>query len=423
MTGRDTAAGWQTAGSDPLDLGPSPAAKPEAKEEGSLDRGAPPSTVAANTVTAAPGTPTLAGRPGLPATTAAADVGTGSPEVVSTAETLVAELLAAEPTDGPARDAARRRVETLGRDAQATANRRARLLDVPVRGLAGGTDDEVTRALAELRAEVDRLDPAGLDLAQSWLGRAVGRLPGGRTPAQRYFGRFETSQLVLDRILRSLQQGRDQLRRDIVTLEADQDELRVAIASLTEQVGLGQAVDRGLEEALSGTMPGGERQRELVRDDFLYLLRQRTIDLQQQLTVTQQGVLALDVLARNSRELVRGVDRALNVTVAALDVAVTVALGLAQQRLVLDKVEAVTARVPELTRQVGRNLRTHGVDTHRRAAETGKDLTALREAFADINRTLDEIDSYQQEASPSVGDSLLDLDRVIEQPTSREDRP
>ncbi len=290
-------------------------------------------------------------------------------------------------------------------------------------GPAAGNEDDVTRALAELRAEVDRLDPGALDLEQGWLGRVVGRLPGSRTPVQRYFGRFETSQLVLDRILRTLQQGRDQLRRDLVTLGADQAELRDVVAGLTSEVDLAQAVDTALASALAGALPGGEPHREFVHDELLYLVRQRTVDLQQQLTVTQQGVLALEVLARNNRELVRGVDRALNVTVTALDVAVAVALGLAHQRLVLDKIEAVTARAPELTRRLGRDLRTRGAETHRRSTATAADLASLREAFADINETLDEIDRQQEEASSTVGDSLLDLDRVVDLPTTREDRP
>ena len=66
--------------------------------------------------------------------------------------------------------------------------------------------------------------------------------------------------------------------------------------------------------------------REFVEEDILFALRQRTLDLQQQLAVNQQGVLAIEIIIRNNRELIRGVDRALDVTISALQVAVTVAL-------------------------------------------------------------------------------------------------
>jgi uncharacterized protein YaaN involved in tellurite resistance len=61
------------------------------------------------------------------------------------------------------------------------------------------------------------------------------------------------------------------------------------------------------------------------------------MDLQQQLVVNQQGVLSIDLIMRNNVELTRGVDRAINVTVSALQVAVTLALALANQRITLEK--------------------------------------------------------------------------------------
>jgi hypothetical protein len=50
----------------------------------------------------------------------------------------------------------------------------------------------------------------------------------------------------------------------------------------------------------------------------LFALRQRTLDLQQQLAVNQQGVLAIEIIIRNNRELIRGVDRALDVTISRI---------------------------------------------------------------------------------------------------------
>ena len=67
-----------------------------------------------------------------------------------------------------------------------------------------------------------------------------------------------------------------------------------------------------------------EEQRDLiprikafVRDELLFTVRQRVMDLQQQLAVTLQGIVATEIIVRNNKELIRGVDRALTVTVSA----------------------------------------------------------------------------------------------------------
>ena len=64
---------------------------------------------------------------------------------------------------------------------------------------------------------------------------------------------------------------------------------------------------------------------KFVSEELLFPLRQRIQDLQQQLLVNQQGFLTIEMIIRNNKELIRGVNRALNTTVSALQVAVTLA--------------------------------------------------------------------------------------------------
>ena len=72
-----------------------------------------------------------------------------------------------------------------------------------------------------------------------------------------------------------------------------------------------------------------------ITEEVLFPLRQRVMDLQQMLVVNQQGIMAIEVVIRNNKELIRGVDRARNVTVTALKISVTVASALYNQKIVL----------------------------------------------------------------------------------------
>ncbi|HBG18569.1 MAG TPA: toxic anion resistance protein, partial [Desulfobulbaceae bacterium] len=55
-----------------------------------------------------------------------------------------------------------------------------------------------------------------------WFARTLGRLPGFGTPLQEYFTRFQQADTVIDAIIRSLEDGKDQLGRDNTTLVLDQ---------------------------------------------------------------------------------------------------------------------------------------------------------------------------------------------------------
>jgi uncharacterized protein YaaN involved in tellurite resistance len=288
------------------------------------------------------------------------------------------------------------------------------MLQAPLRDISHASDDggPVAKSLADLRIEVEKLDPAGIDMDAGWFTRAVGRIPGVGTPLKRYFMRYESSQTQIDAIVVSLEKGRDQLKRDNVTLSDDQKQMRELTMSLADQVALAGALDRAVVSKLESEILPGDPRRQFIEEDILFALRQRTLDLQQQLAVNQQGVLATELIIRNNRELIRGVDRALDVTMSALLVAVTVALALAHQKIVLDKIEAINTTTSEMIAGTAERLKTQGTAIHEQASSTMLDMEALRSAFEDINIALDEISRYRREALPTMAGTILELDQL-----------
>lgn len=335
-------------------------------------------------------------------------------ELRAKARELAARLIAIDPADESSKEASRQAVESMGRDLQKGAASKSKMLQAPIRELSQNAEDggPVANALVDLRVEVEKLDPASVDLSPGWLTRTVGLIPGIGTPLKRYFMRYESSQTVIDSILKSLEKGRDQLKRDNVTLGEDQKAMRQLTLSLTDQVSMAMSLDEEIGRALTEEITADDPRRRFIEEELLFNLRQRTMDLQQQLAVNQQGVLATELIIRNNRELIRGVDRAIDVTVSALQVAVTVALALAHQKIVLDKVEAINRTTSDLIAGTAERLRTQGTEIHRQASSTMLDMESLRSAFADITGALDEISRYRREALPQMASNILELDRM-----------
>jgi uncharacterized protein YaaN involved in tellurite resistance len=335
-------------------------------------------------------------------------------ELRAQAEAQVAQLLAIDPTNDEARSAARDAVDSMGRDLQTRSATRSRMLQAPLKEISHGTEDggEVAKSLSDLRIEVEKLDPSGLDTEAGWFTRAIGRIPGVGTPLKRYFMRYESSQTQIDAIVHSLEKGRDQLKRDNVTLGDDQKQMRELTHLLADQIALAQALDAVVVDKLATEIGPDDPRRQFVEEDILFALRQRTVDLQQQLAVNQQGVLAVEIIIRNNRELIRGVDRAIDVTISALQVAVTVALALAHQKIVLDKIEAINTTTSAMIAGTAERLKTQGTAIHQQAAGTMLDMEALRQAFADIDIALDEISRYRREALPTMAGTILELDQL-----------
>ncbi|MEM9531906.1 MAG: toxic anion resistance protein [Pseudomonadota bacterium] len=336
------------------------------------------------------------------------------PELEQQADALLKRLLAIDPAEAEVAESAKQAIESMGLSLQEAATKRSAMLKEPIRKLSARADDggEVANALVDLKVKVEELDPGDVDLEPGWITRLLGMIPGVGTPLKRYFSRFESSRTVIDAIIRSLEDGKDTLSRDNITLQQDQKFMREVTRKLEKAAKLGQLLDHRISHALERELVSLPDKARFVQEELLFPLRQRIMDLQQQLAVNQQGIVTLEVIMRNNKELIRGVNRARHVTVNALQVAVTLALALANQKIVLDKVQAVNATTSDLIAGTAQRLRQQGAEIHKEAASTQIDMAALKSAFRDIHAALDDISRYRQATLPKMSDTIRELDQL-----------
>lgn len=305
-------------------------------------------------------------------------------------------------------------VEAMGLDLQKKAAKQSALLKQPIKTISQRSEDgsDVGNALINLKLKVEDLDPGKFDFEPGWFSRTLGRLPGVGTPIKRYFTKYESAQTVIAAIIRSLENGKDQLLRDNVTLTEDQKQMREMTHKLEQSIKLGQLIDQKLQYKLEREFAPDDPKHKFISEELLFPLRQRIIDLQQQLAVNQQGVLATEIIIRNNKELARGVNRALNVTVTALQVGATVAMALANQKIVLDKVESVSKTTSDLIAGTAARLKTQGTDIHKQASTAQLNIESLKSAFADIKTAMDEVSSFRVKALPQMANTILELDKL-----------
>ena len=344
---------------------------------------------------------------------AAAPESAESRELDAKADQFVDALLAIDPKDFKTRKDYVTAAENMGIELQKQAAKKSEILKQQIGKIAKDEGDggNVANSLVDLKMQVEDLDPSRMDLDPGWFSRTLGLIPGIGTPLKRYFTKFESAQTVIAAIVRSLELGRDQLARDNVNLVDDQKAMYELTQKLEKAIQLAQRIDKKLDAKLQGMTPGAE-QHQFVAEELLFPLRQRIIDLQQQMVVNQQGVLVTEGIIRNNKELVRGVNRTLHVTVSALNVGAALAIALANQKNVLEKVESVNKTTSDLIAGTAERLKTQGAAIHKQAASASLDIDKLKQAFADIKIAMDDIATFRQNALPQMAQSVIDLDQI-----------
>ncbi|WP_455205581.1 toxic anion resistance protein [Kaarinaea lacus] len=308
-------------------------------------------------------------------------------------------------------------VETLGLDLQKESARKSDMLKQPISKLSQRGEDggEVANALVDLKLKVEELDPAQFDFSPGWFSRSLGFLPFVGNPIKRYFTRYESADTVLSAIKNSLEKGQRTLERDNVTLIDDQHAMRELTFKLENAIKIGQAIDEELVYRMENKLSPSDEKYKFIEEEILFPLRQRIQDLQQQLIVNQQGFLAIEMIIRNNKELVRGVTRALNVTMSALQVAATLALALANQRIVLEKVESINETTNSLIAGTAKRLKEQGAAIHKQAASTQLDMNVLKQSFTDIRSALDDIAKFRHDALPKMAQTIIELNGMTEE--------
>jgi uncharacterized protein YaaN involved in tellurite resistance len=184
---------------------------------------------------------------------------------------------------------------------------------------------------------------------------------------------------------------------------------------------LGKLLDERMQSELQGLEPGTEKYR-FIQEEMLFPLRQRITDLLQSLAVNQQGFIAMEVIIRNNRELIRGVDRALTVTITAMQVAVTLAIALAHQKIVLRKIELLNTATSTMIEHTASMIKTQGVEIHKQASSSMLSMESLEKAFDDLKTSLEDISSFRQEALPVMQGNILKLESLSRAASTEIDR-
>lgn len=295
-------------------------------------------------------------------------------------------------------------IDEFGLDTMQKSSQKNALLEVSVKNLSkmGDEGGEVAIGLTELQRAMKDLDPSMIDFAKKgFFGRVA-------NPIRTYFDKYQKADNVISDIMESLESGKMTLKNDNTTLEIEELSMRDLTKKLAKEIEMGIMMDDEISIALNKAKANNDDLNRIsfVSEEILFPLRQRIMDMQQMIVVNQQGIIAIEVIRRNNKELIRGVDRAKNVTISALRTATIVASALYNQKIVLKKIELLNKTTNDLISGTSKMLKEQGAEIQRQSIEANISVDTLKSAFSDTLEALNAISSYKQEALPRLKETI-----------------
>jgi len=267
----------------------------------------------------------------------------------------------------------------------------------------GSKDSEnIGDKLAELDKQMKDLDPSKVDFAKK------GVLGNLLNPVRKYFEKYEKAEVAISHIIQSLDNSSKVLQNDNTTLLNEENYLREVTNKLIADIELGKQMDESIEAQIKEAELNGVEQDKIaiVREEILFPLRQRIMDMQQMIVVNQQGIISLNVIRRNNKELIRGVDRAKNVTVSALRTGVMVASALYDQKIVMDKINILNETTENIIESTSHMLKEQGSEIQKHSAETMISPDILKASFAEALQAIEDVSTYKEQALPKMKETI-----------------
>lgn len=303
-------------------------------------------------------------------------------------------------------------IDDFAIDTMQNSSKKNTLLQTTIGNLSkeGDEGSTVSNSLADLHREIKALDPSIINFEQN------GFLQKLINPIRRYFEKYEKADGVIKDILTSLEKGKNTLKNDNTTLELEEESLRALTKKLKSELALGMEMDEEISYQIEqAKINGGDEEKiKFVTEEILFPLRQRIMDMQQMVVVNHQGIVAMEVIKRNNKELIRGVDRAKTVTVTALRTAVMVASALYNQKIVLKKIDLLNETTSNIISSTSKMLKEQGADIQKQATEATVSPEVLKQSFQDAISALEDISTFKNQALPKMKETIAQFKELAE---------
>ncbi len=339
--------------------------------------------------------------------------------LTTAAEQQVQAIMNIDLSDLSQRSAVMKTIDSFGQDAVVASQRKNDFLAKRIATFKNESDETGTVAtnLTELSVQMKELDPSGIDFSKGFKNKIM-------NPVRRYFTKYEKADTVINGIVTVITNGEKTLRNDNKTLLLEQQSLEEATAKLNEYIELGTQFDAALTQAIEQAKLDGVDDKKITfyETEVLFPLRQKIMDMGTLQVVNYQGIGAIDVIRKNNLELIRGVERAKQVSVAALRIGVMCAQALYNQKLVLSAIQTLNDSTSKMIEANAQMLGKQTGTIQEMSANPMIAIETLQESFRTVFDVMDACEDYKREALPQMAQTVQSFIELGEEGKERVER-
>jgi hypothetical protein len=310
-------------------------------------------------------------------------------------------------------------IEKLGNNVVRKDNMaNSRLLDISTRDAKSNGSDAtkvILTELSNLRGMALKLNPEEMHSYKNNKFLKIFNIPFGLgKKADDYMQNFRSSKSQLDEITTNLRKGREELEKSNIEYEEERKNQYTRLKEHELYAYLANKLYAKLDEKYKDLLETEPVKAKAMADELLHPLGQKRIDLAERMAVAMQIYLSFQTIQQNNRELIRGINRAIDTTMVALSSAVIQAHALDQQAQIIEVLSELSDTTSTIIKTNASRVKIQGQAIAKAATNATLDVESIKFAMEEIVKSVEEIQNFRQEslgAMEQVVDSLNEVSK------------
>ena len=266
------------------------------------------------------------------------------------------------------------------------------------------TDNELDSNLEKLEREIRTLDPSMINFSK--IKKGIGKL---FDPVTKYFSKFEQEEGKIEDIINSLNVGRNILSNDNITLDLEMEKIANTIMMLESEYEAGNNLKEQIQKFIDEAIANGESKEktDFYENEVVVPLEKKLFDIKQIIIVNRQSSLAMEIIRKNNKELIRNVDKIKNVTLVAVNTACMVAKSIYNQKIILKKINAMDNSTNNLIKSTSQELKKESESISAELKHVDISIDGLKNSFSNAFAVFDEV--LKQNGSKEIEQKINEI--------------
>jgi len=285
-------------------------------------------------------------------------------------------------------------------------------LQGPMMKIAGTVEgNKLLDSLTDLDIKMRGMHPSQHNLEGNWLQKLIATILPMFKPVRKYFMMLQSQQSVLGSMKDMVESGIVEREKDGRILEMDKLSLTKCALKLDQAIRIGKLLDERMEYSIERDI-SDPKEKQFMQSEVLFTLRQTVRALHEQLAVTNQGIMAMELLLRLNRETINSGRRTLNVSMHALSIAGVLATVMAGMREFNAKISAMKETANDFIAYNGEMLEQTTVEVGEISRSSTLDISVLETAFDKIHTAYDNEIGLRVSALSTMKEEMTRLDSM-----------